>query len=106
MAVPAVPVGAGPGRAAARRGVVRLLNTAGGRVLVLAGEVDAAAVEAFSRCYGAEPVRVDVVDARSVTALSPSGRALLTDTLQWAEWTGRPVVLRSSPAVTRALADG
>ena len=89
--------------AAARRGVVRLLNTSGGRVLVLAGEVDAGAVEAFRRCYGREPVRVDVVDARSVTALSPSGRELLTDTLQWAGWTGRAVTLRPSPAVRRAL---
>ncbi|MGY1650158.1 hypothetical protein [Geodermatophilus sp. SYSU D01119] len=89
--------------AALRRGVVRLLNTSGGRVLVLAGEVDAAAVEAFWRCYGREPVRVDVIDARSVTALSPSGRELLTDTLDRAEWTGRPVALRPSPAVSRAL---
>ena len=94
--MPAVPP-------ALRRGVVRLLNTSGGRVLVLAGEVDAAAVEAFWRCYGREPVRVDVVDARSVTALSPSGRELLTDTLEWAEWTGRPVALRCSAAAARAL---
>jgi L-alanine-DL-glutamate epimerase-like enolase superfamily enzyme len=92
-----------PVSAVARRGVVRLLNTSGGRVLVLAGDVDAAAVEAFRRCYGAEPVRVDAVDARSVTALSPSGRELLTDTLQWAERTGRPVTLRSCPTVARAL---
>jgi anti-anti-sigma regulatory factor len=87
----------------ARRGVVRLLNTSGGRVLVLAGDVDATAVEAFRCCYGAEPVRVDVVDARSVTALSPSGRELLTDTLRWAERTGRAVTLRSCPTVVRAL---
>jgi anti-anti-sigma regulatory factor len=93
-----------PVSAVTRRGVVRLLNTSGGGVLVLAGAVDAAAVEVFRRCYGAEPVRVDVVDARSVTALSPTGRELLTDTLQWAERGGRPVALRSSPAVRRALA--
>jgi anti-anti-sigma regulatory factor len=92
-----------PVSAVARRGVVRLLNTSGGGVLVLAGEVDAAAVEAFRRCYGAEPVRVGVVDARSVTALSPSGQELLADTLQWAEWTGRPVQLRCSPAVADVL---
>ncbi len=92
-----------PVSAVTRRGVVRLLDTAGGRVLVLAGEVDAAAVEAFRRCYGREPVRVDVVDARSVTVLSPSGRELLADTLQEAEWTGRPVVLRCSPAVAGVL---
>ncbi|MGY1605550.1 MULTISPECIES: hypothetical protein [unclassified Geodermatophilus] len=88
-----------PVSAVTRRGVVRLLNTSGGRVLVLAGEVDAAAVEAFWRCYGREPVRVDVVDARSVTALSPSGRELLAGTLECAERSGRPVALRSSPAV-------
>ena len=83
--------------------MVRLLNSSGGRVLVLAGEVDATAVEAFWRCYGREPVRVDVVDARSVTALSPSGRELLTDTLQWARWSGRSVALRPSPVVARVL---
>ena len=33
-------------------GIVRLLNTAGGRALCLAGAVDAAAVEAFLRRYG------------------------------------------------------
>ena len=86
-----------------RRGVVRLLDTSGGRVLVLAGAVDAAAVEEFRRCYGAEPVRVDVVDARSVTALSPTGRELLTDTLDRAAEAGRAVAVRSSPAVRRAL---
>ncbi len=92
-----------PVSAVSRRGVVRLLNTSDGRVLVLAGEVDASAVEAFWRCYGREPVRVDVVDARSVTALSPSGRELLADTLEEARWSGRTVALRSSPAVARAL---
>jgi anti-anti-sigma regulatory factor len=96
-----VPVPAG-----ARRGVVRLLNTSAGGVLVLAGEVDATAVDAFHRCYGTEPVRVDVVDARSVTALSPTGRDLLTDTLQLGRWSGRTVTLRSSPAVARALITG
>ncbi len=92
-----------PVPAGARRGVVRLLNTSAGGVLVLAGVVDAAAVEEFRRCYGAEPVRVDVVDARSVTALSPTGRELLADTLEEARWSGRAVTLRSSPAVRWAL---
>ena len=86
-----------------RRGVVRLLDTSGGRVLVLAGVVDAAAVEVFRRCYGAEPVRVDVGDARSVTALAPTARELLTDTLDRAAEAGRPVAVRSSPAVRWAL---
>jgi ABC-type transporter Mla MlaB component len=92
-----------PRWAAPRRGVVRLLVTAGGRALVLAGEVDAAAVEAFWSCYGREPVRVDRVDAGSVTALSASGRELLADTLEAAELAGRPVALRPSPAVSAAL---
>ncbi len=92
-----------PVSAVTRRGVVRLLDTSGGRVLVLAGVVDAAAVELFRRCYGSEPVRVDVVDARSVTALSPTGRELLTDTLHRAEQAGRVVAVRSSPVVRRAL---
>ncbi|SNS23812.1 hypothetical protein SAMN04488107_1830 [Geodermatophilus saharensis] len=93
-----------PVSAVTRRGVVRLLATSAGRVLVLAGEVDAAAVEAFWRCYGREPVRVDVVDARSLTALSPSGRELLAGTLEEAEWCGRPVALRCAPDVARAVA--
>ena len=92
-----------PHSAATRRGVVRLLNTAGGGTLVLAGEVDAAAVEAFWGCYGREPVRVDRVDAGSVTALSPSGRELLAGSLEAAELAGRPVALRPSPVVRAAL---
>ena len=59
---------------------MRLLNTAGGRTLCLAGSVDAAAVEAFLRRYGREPARVDVIDAGSVTALSAPGADLLLDT--------------------------
>ncbi len=89
--------------AAARRGVVRLLVTAGGRALVLAGEVDAAAVDAFRRCYGREPVRVDRIDAGSVTALSASGRELLLDHVEAAERAGRAVALRPSPVVRAAL---
>ena len=49
------------------RGVVRLLNTADGRVLCLAGEVDEGAVEAFLDRYGREPTRIDRIDAGSVT---------------------------------------
>ncbi|MGY1726475.1 hypothetical protein ACI79J_05845 [Geodermatophilus sp. SYSU D01062] len=90
--------------AAARRGVVRLLNTSGGRVLCLAGVVDVDAVEAFWRCYGLEPVRVDVVDARSVTALSASGRELVAGVLEAAAGRGREVVLRPSEPVRRSLA--
>ena len=61
------------------RGVVRLFNTADGRVLCLAGEVDEGAVDAFLERYGREPARIDRIDAGSVTALSPPGLALLRD---------------------------
>ena len=88
------------------RGVVRLLNTAGGRVLCLAGEVDEPAVEAFLRRYGREPARIDRIDAGSVTSLSPSGVALLRDHLEAARWAGRPVTVSSAPLVDRLLADG
>ncbi|TFV57273.1 hypothetical protein E4P41_14790 [Geodermatophilus sp. DF01-2] len=86
-----------------RRGVVRLLNTTGGRLLCLAGSVDAAAVDSFWRRYGREPARVDRIDARSVTALSEPGLELLLDHVEAAELAGRPVALRSSSAVTRVL---
>ena len=86
------------------RGVVRLLNTAAGRVLCLAGEVDDAAVAAFLHRYGGEPVRVDAVDAGSVTGLSPAGRVLLLDHLDAAvARTGRPLPVRRSPELARAL---
>ena len=94
-----------PESPATRRGVVRLLNTTGGRLLCLAGAVDAAAVDAFWRRYGREPARIDRIDARSVTALSEPGRELLLDHVEAAELAGRPVELRPSPAVTRVLTD-
>jgi hypothetical protein len=79
---------------AVRRGVVRLLNTAGGRVLCLAGDVDATAVESFLRRYGREPAPVDGIDAGSVTSLSAPARELLTDHLEAAERDGRQVACR------------
>ena len=85
------------------RGVVRLLNSAGGGVLCLAGAVDDAAVDSFWHRYGREPARVDRIDARSVTSLSEPGRELLLDHVEAAELAGRPVELRPSPAVTRVL---
>lgn len=87
------------------RGVVRLLNTAGGRVLCLAGDVDAAVVDSFLRRYGREPVRIDAIDAGSVTALSPAGRELLRDHVDLAARAGRRLPLRRSPGLDRALAD-
>ena len=81
------------------RGVVRLLNTADGRVLCLAGEVDAAAVDAFLWRYGREPARIDRIDAGSVTALSTAARQLLVDHLAAAQRYGRVVEIYRSPAV-------
>jgi ABC-type transporter Mla MlaB component len=85
----------------APRGIVRLLNTAGGRVLCLAGEVDTSAVDDFLRRYGREPARIDRIDAGSVTALSPAGQELLLDHLEVAEHAGRQVAV--SPAVEQLL---
>ena len=87
----------------AGRGVVRLLNTAGGPVLCLAGEVGGAAVHSFHRRYGWEPVPVQGIDAGSVTALSAPGLELLRDHLEAAARSGRPVALRPSPEVQRVL---
>lgn len=89
-------------------GMVRLLNTAGGRVLCLAGAVDEAAVEAFLRRYGREPAAVDVIDVRSVTFLSDSGVRLVCAHLTAGVCSGRPVALHRSPAVEGLLppADG
>ena len=89
----------------ARRGVVRLLNTAGGRVLCLAGDVDEATVDSHLRRYGREPARVDGIDAGSVTALSAAGVDLVLDHLDAAGWAGRPVTFARSAAVERELTD-
>jgi len=88
----------------AARGVVRLLNTAGGRVLCLAGDVDEPAVASFLRRYGREPLGVEVIDAGSVTSLSASALELLLDHLDAAGRAGRAVVLHSSAPVDRMLA--
>ncbi|MCZ2814028.1 MULTISPECIES: hypothetical protein [unclassified Modestobacter] len=85
------------------RGLVRLLNTADGRALCLAGAVDADVVAAFQRRYGREPVRVDVIDAGSVTALSGAALELVRDHLDVAALGGRTVTLRRSPAFGRLL---
>jgi hypothetical protein len=87
-----------------RRGVVRLLNTAGGRALCLAGEVDEATVEAHLRRYGREPMPVDVIDTGSVTRLSVPALDLVLDHLDAGERAGRVVLVRRSPAVERLLA--
>jgi len=82
-----------PAPGPAVRGVVRLLNTAGGRVLCLAGEVDGPAVTSFLTRYGREPARIDGIDAGSVTLLSAPGLDLLLDHLAAAERAGRPVTV-------------
>ena len=84
---------------------MRLLNTAGGRVLCLAGDVDAPVVGEFLRRYGREPARVDGIDAGSVTRLSAAARDLVLDHLDAAERAGRPVAVRRSPAVEQLLAE-
>jgi hypothetical protein len=84
-------------------GVVRLLNTAAGRALCLAGEVDAAEVDRHLRRYGREPMPVDVIDTGSVTRLSPPALDLVLDHLGAAERAGRAVQLRRSPVVERLL---
>jgi hypothetical protein len=88
----------------AARGVVRLLNTSGGGALCLAGAVDGAAVDSFHRRYGREPARVEVIDARSVTSLSPRVVELLVEHLAAGHRAGRPVLLRRSAPVAQALA--
>lgn len=90
--------------APAPRGVVRLLNTAGGRALCLAGEVDEASVATHLRRYGREPMPVDVIDAGSVTRLSMPALDLVLDHLDAAERAGRGIVVRRSPVVERLLA--
>jgi hypothetical protein len=81
------------------RGIVRLLNTAGGGVLCLAGDVDGAAVDSFLRRYGREPARIDGIDAGSVTSLSAPALELVLDHLDAARRAGRPVALYRSPRV-------
>jgi hypothetical protein len=88
----------------APRGVVRLLNTAAGRVLCLAGEIDAATVDSYLRRYGREPMPVEAVDAGSVTGMCMPALDLVLDHLDAAERAGRPVRVRRSPTVERLLA--
>ncbi|MCW2697287.1 MAG: uncharacterized protein JWR62_2372 [Modestobacter sp.] len=86
------------------RGLIRLLNTAGGPVLCLAGEVDGAVVDAHLRRYGREPMRIDGIDAGSVTSLSAPALDLVLDHLDAARQAGRDVRVRRSPLVERLLA--
>jgi len=88
------------------RGVVRLLNTSGGRVLCLAGAVDAGTVDSFRRTYGPEPMPVDAIDTGSVTHLSMPALDLVLDHLDAAQRAGRTVRVRRSPTVERLLAEG
>ena len=92
-----------PSAPAAARGAVRLLNTAAGRALCLAGAVDAAAVDSFWSRYGREPAPVDVIDAGSVTSLCGTALELLRDHLDAAAAAGRAVELRRSPLLDGLL---
>ena len=86
-------------------GVVRLLNSSHGAVLCLAGHVDAGTVDEHVRRHGREPMPVDLIDAGSVTRLSPSALDLVLDHLDAAERAGRAVPVRRSPSVERLLAE-
>ena len=72
-------------------------------MLCLAGNVDGAAVDSFVRRYGREPVRIDGIDAGSVTGLSASALELVLDHMDAAGRAGRPVALSSSPQLDRLL---
>ena len=98
--------GAVPPPPAPVRGLVRLLNTADGRALCLAGAVDAGAVAAFQQRYGREPARIEVLDAGSVTSLSGAALELVRDHLDAAALAGRNVRVRRSPAVARLFPGG
>lgn len=97
------PVTPPPAGRSGTRGVVRLLNTAGGGVLCLAGEVDRAAVDSFVRRYGREPARVAGIDAGSVTSLSAPALELLVGHLDAARLAGRPITFCHSAEVARLL---
>ena len=88
------------------RGLVRLLNTADGRALCLAGAVEAPAVADFLHRYGREPAAIDVLDARSVTSLCGAALELVRDHLDVAAMGGRSVQVRRSPAVDRLFPAG
>lgn len=85
-------------------GIVRLINTSGGGVLCLAGDVSAEVVADFRRRHGREPHVVDAVDAGSVTGLSPDAVDLVLDHLDAAALRGREIRVRRSPVVERAMA--
>lgn len=84
-------------------GVVRLLNSARGPVLCLAGRVDAGTVDEHVRRYGREPMAVAVIDAGSVTQLSASAVDLVLDHLDAAGRAGRAVAIRRSAPVERLM---
>jgi hypothetical protein len=88
------------------QGLVRLLNTAGGRVLCRAGNVDDGSVDSFLRRYGPEPMPVDGIDAGSVTRLSLPALDLVLDHLDAAQRAGRRVRVRRSPQLEALLASG
>jgi anti-anti-sigma regulatory factor len=85
-------------------GVVRIGHDEGGAVLVLAGEVDIVAVDAFDDVHGAAPLAVTAIDAGEVTLLSATAVNLMVRAAQTAAAEGRTVALRRSNAhVDRVL---
>jgi hypothetical protein len=87
------------------RGIVRLLNTADGPLLCLAGAVDGAAVDSFRRRYGREPARVSRIDTGSATSLSAPALELVLDHVEAAWRAGRPLGLDRAPQVGWLLDD-
>ena len=85
-------------------GIVRLINTSGGGVLCLAGDVSAEVIADFHRRHGREPHVVDAIDAGSVTALSPDAVDLVLEHLDAASTRGREIRVRRSPVVERWMA--
>jgi ABC-type transporter Mla MlaB component len=74
---------------------------AGGTVLCMTGEIDAAVVAAYEDEHGAQPEAIDAVDAGTVSYISSKGVAFL---LQWADAApGAPVLRHSSRQLDRML---
>jgi anti-anti-sigma factor len=86
-------------------GRVRVEDRGDRWVLVLDGEVDAAALDDFRLHGGAEPPAVDAIDAGAVSYLSAQGLCLLVTARAASRAAGRAGdLVTRSPAVDRVLA--